>query len=64
MTDKAVVSPVVGLGSRTVMSPVTVFGRVTMITSVVVMSGVTEEKCSSCCELSNGCRAPPGRCCE
>ena len=47
-------SPVVGLGSRAVMSPVIGFGSVTVISSVIVMSGITEKKCSSCCEFSNG----------
>ena len=35
-----------------------------MITSVVVMSGVTEAKCSNCCELSIGLRVTSGRWCE
>ena len=34
------------------------------ISSVVVMSGVAEEKCSNCCELSIGFKATSGRCCE
>ena len=34
------------------------------ISSVVVMSGVTEEKCSNCCELSIGLKATSGRRCE
>ena len=61
---KIVVSPAVGFSSRLVMSPVIGMGLVTLVSSVVAMSRVTEKKCSSCCELSNGSKAPPGRWCE
>ena len=47
-----------------VVSLVIGLGCVTMISSVVVMSGIAEEKCSNCCELSIGFKATSGRCCE
>ena len=47
-----------------VVSLVNGLGLITMISSVVVMSGVAEEKCSNCCELSIGLKATSGRCCE